>query len=133
MAHTAWAMASSTHSTYSSNKAKQAEAEAEAEPTSNHKPTEGDAENRFQNVPLERHASTASQSPLLPSGVGQSLADRFAGVGKGLGGFGSGKRAEERVGVKISRPMESLPRMSFLSGYWGLEIGSEARQGVFRR
>ncbi|RSH91025.1 hypothetical protein EHS25_010201 [Saitozyma podzolica] len=57
-------------------------------------------------VPLERSATQASDSPLLPSGVGQTMSERFAGFGFGRQGE---KKAAER-GWKISRPMESLPR-----------------------
>lgn len=117
MAHTAWQMASTAHCTYSSHPShpksahehdrspQSKEAEARGQANNDH-----DAEAGFTKVPLERLRSTASEAPLLPSSVGQSLADRFAGVGKGLSTWGFGKRAEERVGVKISRPMESLPR-----------------------
>jgi hypothetical protein len=73
-------------------------------------------------VPLERSATQASDSPLLPSGVGQTISERFAGFGFGRQGE---KKAAER-GWKISRPMESLP-----SEWAGVGIGG--RFGDARR
>ena len=110
MAHTAWQMASPASSAACNPKAER------AKQTDAHH-SKLDEEAGFTSVPLERKPTTASesQSPLLPAGVGQNIADRFAGVGKGLSTWGFGRKAEERVGVKISRPVESLPRTFFLS------------------
>lgn len=106
--------ASSGHSTTNAERAKQADA--------HHSKSDIDEEAGFTSVPLERKPTTASesQSPLLPAGVGQNIADRFAGVGKGLSTWGFGRKAEERVGVKISRPVESLPRKFLLSPFEGV-------------
>lgn len=69
----------------------------------------------FADIPLSRATTANSNSayatgdtPLLPPGVNQKLGERFAGVQKGIGAFGFGKQAAG--GVKISRPMETLPR-----------------------
>ena len=43
--------------------------------------------------------------------MNQKLGERFAGLQKGIGAFGFGKQATG-AGVKISRPMETLPSES---------------------
>ncbi|KAI9634899.1 uncharacterized protein MKK02DRAFT_28024 [Dioszegia hungarica] len=66
---------------------------------------------KMTDIPLSRSstAHSAKESPLLPPGVNQKLGERFAGLQKGIGAFGFGKQATG-AGVKISRPMETLPR-----------------------
>lgn len=68
----------------------------------------------FSEIPLSRsstaHTHVDGDTPLLPPGVNQKLGERFAGIQKNIGSFGFGKQVETARGVKISRPMETLPR-----------------------